>query len=196
MHVQISHGETALPCLRPSFAPCSVFASHVHMHSWHSPLSPPEPSYPLRLFSPRNWIDQRFFCCLQIVFRVVGTIVGASLGQVILSIPWLVSSPGHMLLGLTAATAITSPWVETPRVRVGVGLALFTLLAVVLCPYNNSCHNRWAQEGGPGVMPTCLKHGDVTSYLTRMLSVSWKKGMLWVGGCGRGVALALAIMVP
>lgn len=121
---------------------------------------------------------------------MVGTIVGATLGHLLIIWPWPLAAIWHLALALAAAAALLGAFSET-RARPGVGLALFTLAAVVLCQYEQACLRQAvaataAAGGGPGSLTApgtaesatehalagrCQPVNTVAYYLTRMISV-------------------------
>jgi hypothetical protein len=86
----------------------------------------------------------------------VGTVVGASLGELVMSSHALANSPAALAAGLAVVSAALG-WAAVGALRVGVSLALFTFVSVVLCQYRGCC--------GATAASTAY-------FLTRMISVS------------------------
>ncbi|WIA30100.1 hypothetical protein OEZ86_000195 [Tetradesmus obliquus] len=74
----------------------------------------------------------------KVVWRVLGTIVGACLGLGITHIPSIFSQP-VLLLACLAAACVPLSMLATAQTRTGVALAVLTLLAVALCSYELAC---------------------------------------------------------
>jgi hypothetical protein len=75
---------------------------------------------------------------LQVVGRILGTIVGACLGLAITHIPGIFGQP-VLLLACIAAAAVPLSMLAKAEARTGVALAVLTLLAVALCAYELAC---------------------------------------------------------
>lgn len=75
---------------------------------------------------------------LQVVGRVLGTIVGACMGLAINHIPGTFSSPA-LLLACLGLACIPLSMVARAQARVSVALAIITLLSVSLCAYEAVC---------------------------------------------------------
>lgn len=108
----------------------------------------------------------------QVVGRVLGTIVGASLGLAIDYIPGVFNKSVLMLVFLGLACVLLGV-IARAQARIGVALAILTLLSVTLCTYESACCT-------PGLHMSIL---DV--YLARMGAVSRKllDCLLW---CAHG----------
>lgn len=77
-------------------------------------------------------------CHLQVVGRVLGTIVGASLGLGIDYIPDIFNSPVLLLVCLGGACILLGV-IARAQARTSVALAILTLLSVSLCTYESAC---------------------------------------------------------
>jgi hypothetical protein len=99
-------------------------------------------------------------CALQVVGRILGTIVGACLGLGITHIPGIFSAP-VLLLACIAAASVPLSMLAKAEARTGVALALLTLLAVALCAYELAC-----------CVPGTHLMSPMTVFLARMGSVS------------------------
>lgn len=74
----------------------------------------------------------------QVVVRVLGTVIGAVTGLLILSIPGVLHEPLLMLACVGAATLCLGLVTRT-QTRVTLVLATFTMCAVALCSYEAAC---------------------------------------------------------
>jgi hypothetical protein len=100
------------------------------------------------------------FAALQVVGRILGTIVGACLGLGITHIPGIFSAP-VLLLACIAAASVPLSMLAKAEARTGVALALLTLLAVALCAYELAC-----------CVPGVHLMSPMTVFMARMGSVS------------------------
>jgi hypothetical protein len=75
---------------------------------------------------------------LQVVVRVLGTLLGACLGLAINSTPGVFSNPAALLLSLGIASAPLALAAHASA-RKTASLALMTLMAVSLCSYEAAC---------------------------------------------------------
>jgi hypothetical protein len=73
-----------------------------------------------------------------VTLRIIGTVVGASLGEAVMSSHALANSPAFLAACIAAVAALFGSIAMGP-VRVGASLALFTFTSVVLCQYRGCC---------------------------------------------------------
>eukprot|EP00775_Hariotina_reticulata_P005898 gene5899-6139_t len=97
----------------------------------------------------------------KVVVRVLGTVLGATLGLAILEIPSALQQPAVLLTAVgLAAVALSS--LARAGSRTALMLALFTLCAVAMCAYEGQCRGNY--------------QGAVSTYITRLTAVSsWTK---------------------
>lgn len=91
---------------------------------------------------------------------MLGTIVGAGMGLAIDHIPGVFHQPLLLLVSVGVA-CIPLSMIARAQARIGVALAILTLLAVTLCTYQTTC-----------CMPGVVQMGLVDVFLSRMGAVS------------------------
>lgn len=95
---------------------------------------------------------------LQVVVRVVGTVLGAGLGLAILELPGAIQQPGVLLAAVGVAAVTLSSLARTAGSRTALMLALFTLCAVTMCAFEGHCRGTY--------------QGPVNTFISRMAAVS------------------------